>query len=63
MKCPKCNNDRFYAHQVLHTGVIVDENNNWESGGEGQDIYHADPPFGPYTCTKCENEIDSLEER
>ena len=49
MKC-ECGNDKFYAHQIQHCDVIVDENNNWEENAE---CYDTGAPYGPYTCTKC----------
>lgn len=57
MKC-ECGNDKFYAHQIQHCDVIVDENNNWEENAE---CYDTGAPYGPYTCTKCGKEYDKLE--
>ena len=55
MKCPNCGNNRFYAHRVVHTDVIVDEDGDFQEdcpeGMHPTEIYEVDKPYGPYTCT------------
>ena len=58
MKC-ECGNDKFFAHQIQHRDVIVDEDNIWEENAE---YYDVGTPFGPYTCTKCGKIYDELED-
>ncbi len=64
MKCPNCGNDRFYAHRVVHTDVIVDEDGDFlEDCPEGvhpSEIYQANKPYGPYACTECGEEFAEL---
>ena len=57
--CPVCGNPHFSAHRVYHFDVVVDGNGNWEEDG---DVYEAETPFGPFQCTACGYEVDSLEE-
>ena len=57
MKC-ECGNNRFYAHQLCCTDVIVDEYNNWQSTFFTDCSSCSGPgiPYGPYRCTKCGKE-------
>ena len=57
MKCLKCGNDKFVAHQLVRMDIVVDENNNFLEQGE---IYDSETPYGPYTCTKCGKEYDNI---
>ena len=64
-KCPKCGNTEFFAHQVLHVDIVVDEGGYFVrncSDDETTDfaVYHAGAPFGPFTCTKCNAEFEEL---
>lgn len=61
MRC-KCGNDKFYVHQLVYLDVIVDEKGEFHSNLEdiAAAIYDSERPYGPYTCTKCEAEYDSL---
>lgn len=59
--CCKCGFNRFIAHQLVRMDVIVDENNYFEESVEGG-IYDCETPYGPYTCTNCGAEYDSLKE-
>ena len=67
MKCKKCGNNKFYAHQLCRMDVIVDENGEFEDNvhpeAMGQDIYDSGKPYGPFTCTKCGWEYEKDEER
>ena len=63
MKCV-CGNDRFHANQVCYHEIIVDEWGDFEKNDDSvyeDGIYDADTPHGPYICTKCGAEYDSLE--
>ena len=65
MKCTKCGNTRFYAHQICRMDVIVNEYGSFEGNvnpeAMAQDIYDCEPPYGPFTCTNCGEEYDELE--
>ena len=58
----KCGNDEFTAHQVCHMDVVVDGHNNWQRNtpDDSSCCYESETPFGPYTCTKCGKEYDSI---
>lgn len=61
-KC-KCGNNEFYAHQTVHIDVLVDADNTFIRNKEDTaelSIYHADEPFGPYTCTECGETYDTI---
>ena len=64
MKC-ECGNDKFYAHQVCHMDVVVNEHNDWESNHPDSEscCYESDNPFGPYVCTECDKEYPDLSKR
>ena len=55
MNCPFCNNDQFYAHQMVRMDVIVDSDGDFlcNDGEPDVAIYDADKPYGPFTCTRC----------
>ena len=60
MSC-KCGNDQFYAFQVCVLDVIVDTDNTVvkdleQSGGS------CDKPHGPYTCTNCGEQYETIEQ-
>ena len=61
MRC-KCGNDKFYAHQLVYLDVTVDESGEFHSNLEdiAAAIYDSERPYGPYTCTKCAAEYDTL---
>lgn len=61
MRC-RCGNSKFYAHQLVRLDVIVDANGSFERNLEdiAAAIYDSGKPYGPYTCTKCDAEYDSL---
>lgn len=63
-KCAKCGNDEFYAHQRVYMDVVVDVNNTFirNISDVESSIYESEVPYGPYTCTKCGREYDSLDE-
>lgn len=63
MRC-KCGNDKFYAHQRVYLEVIVGESGEFHNNHEdvAAAIYDSEQPYGPYTCTKCNAEYDSLTE-
>ena len=66
MKCPNCGNFEFYAEQSISgtVAVIVDSDGNFirnptpdgEMDTSGLDC---DDPHGPFTCTKCDTEVES----
>lgn len=56
-KCA-CGNNRFYAHQVCHHDIIVNEYGIFE---ESKEIYYSGCPFGPFTCTECGAEYEEME--
>ena len=58
MKCTNCGNNQFVGHQIVRMEVVVDENNNFL---EQREIYDAETPYGPFTCTKCGREYDDIE--
>ena len=58
MKC-KCGNDRFHGHQVSHHDVVVDGHGSWQTD-EG--VYFSAVPFGPFTCTVCGAEYETLDD-
>lgn len=65
MKACKCGSHEFYARQVCRLDIIVDESNCFlkDIGPEGHTaIYDAETPYGPYTCTECGAEYESLDE-
>ena len=53
--CPICGNDKFYAHQKVLMDVVVDNDLDYISDGE---VYEAERPYGPFTCTLCRTEFD-----
>ena len=57
MKCPKCGNNEFDAHQRAYHDIVVDGNNMFL---RDENIYESETPYGPYTCTKCETVYDEL---
>jgi len=71
MKCA-CGNDRFMGQQLCRMGVIVDEHNMFVSNPERHtadgsteeyfDIYDCETPYGPYECTACGREYETLSE-
>lgn len=62
MRCKKCGNTRFFAHQICRMDVVVNEQGNFEQNVHpediSQDIYDSEKPYGPYICTKCGHEFD-----
>jgi hypothetical protein len=63
MLCPICNNDEFYAHQMLRVDVIVDDKGNWEDNASTSlesCIYDAGTPYGPFRCTECGHGLEEL---
>lgn len=63
MKRCKCDNAKFYAHQVCRLDVIVDGDYNFVSNANENaeaSIYDSSNPYGPFTCTKCGEEYDEL---
>ena len=63
MKC-ECGCEEFYAHQVCHLDIKVDGDGNFldnvHVGYVEKDIYHSDPPFGPFVCVDCDKEYSKL---
>lgn len=54
MLCPFCKNDQFFGHQLVRMDVLVDEDGDYvDSDNTGGNIYDAEKPYGPFTCTKC----------
>jgi len=64
MRCI-CGNNKFYAHQQVRLEVIVDEEGDFDSNMEdiAAAIYDSEDPYGPFVCTKCGAEYDSLSEQ
>lgn len=62
MKC-ECGNDKFFAHQVLRADIIVGEDGEFASN-IGNDlesnVYDASTPYGPFTCTVCGREYETI---
>lgn len=60
LKCD-CGNEQFYANQVLHIDIVVDEDeefirnvdNDTSAGGVVPAIFSVGKPSGPYVCTEC----------
>jgi len=66
-RCPKCNNGSFETTQRCRLDIIVDGENNFLDNKPGLDkggitIIDAEDPYGPYYCTHCGKEFDSLDE-
>lgn len=59
MPACKCGNKKFFAVQEIWEEVVVDERNRYRVT---QDLYSANEPVGPYICTECGEEYDSLKE-
>lgn len=63
MKCKKCGNDTFIAHQLCRMDIMVDESGEFLrnlAGGAEMNIYDAEHPYGPFTCSKCGAQYDEL---
>lgn len=64
-RCKICGNDRFVGHQAVRLEVITDGEgdfmDNMPEGAESA-IYDSSSPYGPFTCTKCGEEYDELDE-
>lgn len=63
MKCKKCGNDTFIAHQICRMDIMVDESGEFLrnlTGGAEMHIYDSEKPYGPFTCSKCGAEYDAL---
>ena len=63
MKCKKCGNDTFIAHQICRMDIMVDEFGEFLrnlDGGAEMHIYDSGKPYGPFTCSKCGAEYDEL---
>lgn len=58
-RCRRCKSERFIASQKVYMDVIVDGNGFYEDDLEVKD---AENPYGPYTCSVCGAEYESLEE-
>jgi len=64
LKCPKCGStESFAAHQIVRMDIVVDGNNEFVmplcgENKESASIYDSETPYGPYTCTKCNQEFD-----
>jgi len=59
-----CGGNSFVARQICRHDIVVDDSNMFieacGAAAEGQDIYDAEDPYGPYTCLKCEMVYDDL---
>lgn len=56
--CPNCSETKvFYANQVCHSSILIDEHKNWI---ENEEIYDAGNPFGPFTCKRCGTEAKEM---
>lgn len=58
-----CGNDRFIGHQLIRSDVYVDADGAFEDnlpGGLDANIYDAEKPYGPFTCTCCGKEYEKL---
>jgi hypothetical protein len=53
-----CGNSEFFAAQVCHHRIKVNGQNEYEEEVEIQEVTS---PYGPYTCTKCGKEYESLQ--
>jgi ribosomal protein S27E len=60
LRCPNCKNTkRFIGHQRLYTDVIVDSSGQWIGDPYDKiEIYEAENPYGPWTCTECGKVFD-----
>lgn len=58
MKCT-CGNDAFSAHQVCYHDITVDSSGCFT---EDHGVYESEHPYGPFTCTACGKEYETLEE-
>lgn len=64
MVCKHCKNNRFIGHQIIRADILVDESGDFvENLPEGLEahVYDSEKPYGPFTCTKCGAEYDTLE--
>lgn len=62
----QCRHNRFYAHQLVRVGVIVNESGEFVgnlSNDLGSAVYDTERPCGPFQCLNCGMEYDGLEER
>lgn len=63
MKCKCCGNSSFTARQEVSINIHVDGNNrflNYHQGDAENSVFTAATPHGPYVCTKCGAEYESL---
>jgi hypothetical protein len=63
--CPECGEEKFLAHQRVYIEIYVDGHGDfWENTHEKleESIYESETPYGPFTCTGCQKEFDSLDE-
>jgi len=58
-KCPKCGNGKFSGHQQVFMDVFVDSKGDWISDASKKP-YDSNEPYGPFTCTKCGAEYETL---
>lgn len=59
-----CGNSHFFAVQNLSVEIVVDAAGNLEKymdSGIESAIISASKPFGPYTCTACGKEFETLD--
>ena len=58
-----CGNDTFYGNQLVRLEIIVDKDGCFESNIDDdatQNIYDAEKPYGPFVCTNCGKEYETL---
>ena len=61
--CPHCGHDKFHASQQVYVNVLVSGNNHFlENTSQNMEdsVYEASNPYGPYTCQKCDLELEEL---
>lgn len=64
MECKCCKNNRFIGRQIIRSDVLVDKFGQFVDnlpGGLEAHIYDSEYPYGPFVCTKCGAEYDTLE--
>lgn len=63
MKCSVCGNNLFFAHQLVRMDILCDGDGTFVSNineNPAADIYDAENPYGPFTCSICGAEYDEL---
>lgn len=63
MACTECGNKEFNAHQKCRLDIVVDDQGDFLRNPNNDivaAIYDSETPYGPFECTECRKEFDTL---